>query len=87
MPNRNNHKIPHSGSNNTKVQTLPEKKVTKLLQVVQPLRSIQRAYVAQLNKTNSKIEEEVLQARRKRRSTESFVNFISEIMKTFMGVF
>ena len=64
-----------------------KRKVAKLLQIVKPLRSEHRAYVAQLNKTNSKIKEEVFQAKTKRRSTASFVNFLSEIMRTFMGVF
>ena len=73
------------GSGNAMVQNLPE--VAKLLQIVKPMRSEHKAYVAQLNKTNSKIEEEVFQAKRKRRSTASFVNLLSEIMKTFMGVF
>ena len=35
---------------------------------------------------NTKIEDEVLQTRSKR-STSSLVKFLSEIMKTFMGVF
>ena len=69
-------------------KTYLKRKVTKLLQVVNPLRLEHKAYVAQLNKTSSKIEEQVFQARRKRRrSTASFVNFLREIMKTFMGVF
>ena len=68
------------------VQNLPEKEEAKLLQIVKPLRSEHRAYVAQLNKDNSKIETEVLQAGRKKRSTANLMNVVSEILKTLMGV-
>ena len=63
-----------------------KRKVTRLLQVITPLRLENRAYVAQLNKNKSKIEEEVYQARN-RRSTASFVDFLKEVIKTLMGVF
>ena len=67
-------------------KTYLKRKEAKLLQIVKPLRSEHRAYVAQLNKDNSKIETEVLQAERKKRSTASLMKVLSEILKTFMGV-
>ena len=63
------------------------RKEAKLLQIVKPLRSEPRAYVAQLKEDNSKIEQEVLQAKRSKRSTASLMDFLSEIMKTLMRVF
>ena len=65
-------------------KTYLKRKEAKLLEIVKPMRSERRAYVEKLNKTNSKIEEEVLQQRRKR-STASLMNILSEIMKTFYG--
>ena len=63
-----------------------KRKVTRLLQVITPLRLEYRAYIAKLNQTNSEIEKEVYQARN-RRSTASIVDFLKEVLKTFMGVF
>ena len=68
-------------------KTYLKRKEAKLLQIVKPLRSERREYVAQLNETNSKIEQEVLQAKRSKRSLASLMDFLSEILKTFMGVF
>ena len=67
-------------------KTYLKRKEAKLLEIVKPLRAEHRTYVAQLKKTNTKIEDEVLQVRSKR-STSSLVKILSEIMKTFMGVF
>jgi hypothetical protein len=67
-------------------KTYLKRKEAKLLTIVKPMRSERRAYVEKLNKTQSKIEEEVLNQRRKR-STSRLMNVLLEIMKTFMGVF
>ena len=67
-------------------KTYLQRKEAKLLQIVKPLRSERRAYAAQLNKDNAKIEKEVLQVERKKRSTANLMNVFSEILKTLMGV-
>ena len=67
-------------------KTYLKRKEAKLLTIVKPMRSERRAYVEKLNKTQSRIEEEVLNQRRKR-STSRLMNVLLEIMKTFMGVF
>ena len=67
-------------------KTYLKRKEAKLLSIVKPMRSERRAYVEKLNKTNLRIEEEVLKQRRKR-STSSLMNVLLEMMKTFMGVF
>ena len=79
-------KFPVHNPDNQWYKTYLQRKEAKLLQIVKPLQSERRAYVAQLNKDNSKIEKEVLQARRKKRSTANLMNVVSEILKTLIGV-